>query len=213
MQWSNLTKCGLFFNIVSPVVHKLLLSVLQEYRSSHPDPDPPEKSLHIYIPMKSEVLSKRLCCTFCNRIVLSTSGKMTCLKRATCRLVSPSASAAFTSAPSDSSTSTTSMWPSLTANRSGVCRSRLYALMLHSPWRKIWMSLGSIVKKKSTAVSRWCHMSRPSGYDHQLPFTSTICKQRGLKYQIVGKLRNVWSSVRKLYTALGYMYAACKKAI
>ena len=29
MQWSNLTKCGLFFNIVSPVVHTLLPSVLQ----------------------------------------------------------------------------------------------------------------------------------------------------------------------------------------
>ena len=29
MQWSNLTKCGLFFNIVSPAVHTLLPSVLQ----------------------------------------------------------------------------------------------------------------------------------------------------------------------------------------
>ena len=43
MQWSNLTKCGLFFNIVSLVIHTLLPSVLQHlgfpwYRSSHPDP-------------------------------------------------------------------------------------------------------------------------------------------------------------------------------
>ena len=29
MQWSNLTKCGLFFNIVSPAVHTLFPSVLQ----------------------------------------------------------------------------------------------------------------------------------------------------------------------------------------
>ena len=29
MQWSNLTTCGLFFNIVSPAVHTLLPSVLQ----------------------------------------------------------------------------------------------------------------------------------------------------------------------------------------
>ena len=29
MQWSNLTKCGLFFNAVSPAVHTLLPSVLQ----------------------------------------------------------------------------------------------------------------------------------------------------------------------------------------
>ena len=28
MQWSNLTKCGLFFNIVFPGVHTLLPSVL-----------------------------------------------------------------------------------------------------------------------------------------------------------------------------------------
>ena len=33
MQWSNLTKCGLFFNIVSPAVHTLLLSVLQRLDS------------------------------------------------------------------------------------------------------------------------------------------------------------------------------------
>ena len=46
MQWSNLTECGLFFNIVSPAgpaVHALLPLVLQRldflwYRSSHPDP-------------------------------------------------------------------------------------------------------------------------------------------------------------------------------
>ena len=33
MQWSNLTKCGLFFNIVSPVAHTLLSSVLQRLDS------------------------------------------------------------------------------------------------------------------------------------------------------------------------------------
>ena len=33
MQWSNLTKCGLFFNIVSPEVHTLLPSVLQRLNS------------------------------------------------------------------------------------------------------------------------------------------------------------------------------------
>ena len=33
MQWSNLTKCGLFFNIVSPAVHTLLPSVLQRLDS------------------------------------------------------------------------------------------------------------------------------------------------------------------------------------
>ena len=45
LQWSNLTKCGLFFNIVSPAVRTLLPSVFQRlpwipvgYRSSHPDP-------------------------------------------------------------------------------------------------------------------------------------------------------------------------------
>ena len=32
-QWSNLTKCGLFFNIVSPAVHTLLPSVLQHLDS------------------------------------------------------------------------------------------------------------------------------------------------------------------------------------
>ena len=47
MQWSNLTKCGLFFNIVSPAVQTFHPSVLQRldscsipgwYISSHPDP-------------------------------------------------------------------------------------------------------------------------------------------------------------------------------
>ena len=43
MQWSNLTKCGLFFIIFSPAVHTLLLSGVAAlgfpwYRSSHPDP-------------------------------------------------------------------------------------------------------------------------------------------------------------------------------
>ena len=33
MQWSNLTKCGLYVNIVSPVVHTLLPSVLQRLDS------------------------------------------------------------------------------------------------------------------------------------------------------------------------------------
>ena len=33
MQWSNLTKCGLFSNIVSPAVHTLLPSVLQRLDS------------------------------------------------------------------------------------------------------------------------------------------------------------------------------------
>ena len=33
IQWSNLTKCGLFFNIVSPAVHALLPSVLQRLDS------------------------------------------------------------------------------------------------------------------------------------------------------------------------------------
>ena len=33
MQWSNLTKCVLFFNIVSPVVHTVLPSVLQRLDS------------------------------------------------------------------------------------------------------------------------------------------------------------------------------------
>ena len=33
MQWSNLTKCGLFFNIVSLAVHTLLPSVLQRLDS------------------------------------------------------------------------------------------------------------------------------------------------------------------------------------
>ena len=33
MQWSNLTKCGLFFNIVSPVVHTLFPLVLQRLES------------------------------------------------------------------------------------------------------------------------------------------------------------------------------------
>ena len=33
MQWSNLTKCGLFFNTISPAVHTLLLSVLQHLDS------------------------------------------------------------------------------------------------------------------------------------------------------------------------------------
>ena len=33
MQWSNLTKCGLFFNIVSPTVYTLLSSVLQRLDS------------------------------------------------------------------------------------------------------------------------------------------------------------------------------------
>ena len=33
MQWSNLTKCGLFFNIVSSAVHTLLPSVLQHWDS------------------------------------------------------------------------------------------------------------------------------------------------------------------------------------
>ena len=33
MQWSNLTKCGLVFNIVSPAVHTLLPSVLQRLDS------------------------------------------------------------------------------------------------------------------------------------------------------------------------------------
>ena len=33
MQWSNLTKCGLFFNIVSSAVHTLLPSVLQRLDS------------------------------------------------------------------------------------------------------------------------------------------------------------------------------------
>ena len=33
MQWSNLAKCGLFFNIVSPVVHTLLPLVLQHLDS------------------------------------------------------------------------------------------------------------------------------------------------------------------------------------
>ena len=33
MQWLNLTKCGLFFNIVSPAVHKILPSVLQHLDS------------------------------------------------------------------------------------------------------------------------------------------------------------------------------------
>ena len=33
MQWSNLTKCGLFFNIVSPAVHTLLPSVLEHLDS------------------------------------------------------------------------------------------------------------------------------------------------------------------------------------
>ena len=46
LQWSNLTKCGLFFNVhvVSPAVHTLLTFILQRligfpwYRNSHPDP-------------------------------------------------------------------------------------------------------------------------------------------------------------------------------
>ena len=33
MQWLNLTKCGLFFNIVSPAVHTLRPSVLQRLKS------------------------------------------------------------------------------------------------------------------------------------------------------------------------------------
>ena len=33
IQWLNLTKCGLFFNIVSPAIHTLLLSVLQRLDS------------------------------------------------------------------------------------------------------------------------------------------------------------------------------------
>ena len=33
MQWSNLTKCGLFLNIVSPAVQTLLPSVLQHLHS------------------------------------------------------------------------------------------------------------------------------------------------------------------------------------
>ena len=33
MQWSNLTKCGLFFKIVSPAVHTVLPSVLQHLDS------------------------------------------------------------------------------------------------------------------------------------------------------------------------------------
>ena len=33
LQWSNLTKCGLFFNIVSPAVHTFFLSVLQRLDS------------------------------------------------------------------------------------------------------------------------------------------------------------------------------------
>ena len=43
MQWWNLTKCGFFFNIVSPAVHTLLRIGVAAfgfpwYRSSHPDP-------------------------------------------------------------------------------------------------------------------------------------------------------------------------------
>ena len=34
MQWSNLTKCGLFFNIVFPAVHTFIPSVLQRLNSS-----------------------------------------------------------------------------------------------------------------------------------------------------------------------------------
>ena len=57
MQWSNFTKCGLFFNIVSPAVHTRLPSVLQRldfrgYRSSHPDP---RKSPQLQIMTSSSV--------------------------------------------------------------------------------------------------------------------------------------------------------------
>ena len=42
MQWSNLTKCGLFFNMVSPAAHTLLPLVLLHLDSrgieTHPDP-------------------------------------------------------------------------------------------------------------------------------------------------------------------------------
>ena len=43
MQWSNLTKCGLFFKIVSPAVHTLLIGVAAHgfpwyRRSCYPDP-------------------------------------------------------------------------------------------------------------------------------------------------------------------------------
>ena len=42
MQWSNLTKCGLFFNIVSPAVHTLLPLVLEllDFRGVDPQKSP-----------------------------------------------------------------------------------------------------------------------------------------------------------------------------